>query len=324
VNNFEHVNARSITSAVNLLNQDGFALPISGGTDLLGQMKLGIIKPDRLVNLKAIAELNTITPTANGLDIGALATLDAIANHPVVREQYPVLFKAIEVTASPQLRNMGTIAGNLAQGSRCWYYRGRFKCWLKMGDECFAHDGEHSHHAIFGGGPCHTVSPSDPAPALVALGAEVSMVGLRGKRTMPVEDFFQLPKEASRQLTVLEQDEIITGIHIPEPDRGSKGTYLKAMERKVWSFALASVALQLNLEDNLVKNARIVLGGVAPKPWRLPQVEELLFNQPLSREIINNAAELAVAGAQPLSRNKYKIALVKGIVNEALSSINNV
>lgn len=321
VNNFEHVNAGSAIKAVNLLNQGGFALPISGGTDLLGQMKLGIIKPDRLVNLKKIQELNFITPTENGLDIGALATLDAIANHPVVREQYPVLYKAIEVTASPQLRNAGTIAGNLVQGSRCWYYRGLFKCWLKQGDECFAHDGENSHHAIFGGGPCHTVHPSDPAPALIALGAEVSTLGLHDKRTIPLEEFFQLPSESSRQLTVLEHGEIITGIHIPKPARGSKGTYLKAMERRVWSFALASIALQLELEDNQIREARVVLGGVAPRPWCLPQTEAVLRNQFVSAETISKAAETAVEGAQPLSRNSYKIALVKGLITEALSSI---
>ena len=160
VNNFEYVNARTAERVSRLL-MDRPAIPIAGGTDLLTRMKLGIVRPERVVNLKTIPALNTITPVENGLDIGALATLDAIANHPVVREQYAALFKAIEVAASPQLRNVGTIGGNLVQGSRCWYYRGRFKCWLKDGEECYAHDGENSHHAIFGGGPCHTVHPSD-------------------------------------------------------------------------------------------------------------------------------------------------------------------
>jgi xanthine dehydrogenase YagS FAD-binding subunit len=287
----------------------------------LTQIKLGLIKPDQLVNLKTIPGLDLITVVNTGLNIGALAKLDTIANNKVVREQYPALIKAIEVIASPQLRNSGTIGGNLAQGPRCWYYRGKFHCWMKQGERCYARNGENSHHAIFGNGRCNQVHPSDLAPVLIALGAEISIEGIRGRRTIPLSDLFQIPHDGSRQLTILDRGEIITSAHLPSPAPGGRSIYLKAMERKVWSFALASVAAQLIIEDEVIRNPVIVLGGVAPKPWRLPKSEDALRNQKISREVITAAAEVAVEGAQPLNSNHYKIPLVKGILTEALSSI---
>jgi xanthine dehydrogenase YagS FAD-binding subunit len=318
---FEHVNATSVAAAVNLLSPDGQSRPIAGGTDLLTQMKLRIVEPNRLVNLKTIPRLNSITSGESGLKIGALVTLDTIGSNKVVRDKYPALVQAIEVAASPQLRNSGTIGGNLAQGSRCWYYRGQLHCWLKGGKVCYAKEGENSHHAIFGGGPCYTVHPSDPALALVALGAEASIIGPKGERIIPLEDLFQMPQQGSRQLTTLEPQEIITGILVPTPAPGSKGIYLKAMERKVWAFALVSVAVQLVMDGDTVRYARVVLGGVAPKPWRLPQIEKALHNQHKSPAVISEAAKLAATGAQPIGYNRYKIALVKAMVTEALSSI---
>jgi len=321
MNNFEHADATTIADAISLLASNGSSVPIAGGTDLLTQIKLGLIKPGRLVNLKTIPGLDLITVVNNGLNIGALANLDTIANNSVVRVQYPVLIKAIEVTASPQLRNSGTVGGNLAQGPRCWYYRGQFQCWMKGGERCYARNGENSHHAIFGNGRCNQVHPSDLAPVLIALGAEINIEGIRGRRTIPLSDLFQIPHEGSRQLTILDPGEIITMIHLPTPVSGSRSTYFKAMERKVWSFALASVAVQLVIEDGVIRNPVIVLGGVAPKPWRLPKSEESLRNQTINREVITAAAETAVEGAQPLNANHYKIPLVKGILTEVLSDI---
>ena len=321
MNNFEHADATTIADAISLLASNGSSVPIAGGTDLLTQIKLGLIKPARLVNLKTIPGLDLITVVNNGLNIGALANLDTIANNSVVRVQYPALIKAIEVTASPQLRNSGTVGGNLAQGPRCWYYRGQFQCWMKGGERCYARNGENSHHAIFGNGRCNQVHPSDLAPVLIALGAEINIEGIRGRRTIPLSDLFQIPHEGSRQLTILDPGEIITMIHLPTPVSGSRSTYFKAMERKVWSFALASVAVQLVIEDGVIRNPVIVLGGVAPKPWRLPKSEESLRNQPINREVITAAVETAVEGAQPLNANHYKIPLVKGILTEVLSDI---
>jgi xanthine dehydrogenase YagS FAD-binding subunit len=321
MNNFEHADATSVAEAISLLDSNGSSVPIAGGTDLLTQMKLGLIKPYRLVNLKTIPGLDLITVVNTGLNIGALAKLDTIANNKVVREQYSALIKAIEVIASPQLRNSGTVGGNLAQGPRCWYYRGQFHCWMKQGERCYARNGENSHHAIFGNGRCNQVHPSDLAPILIALGAEINIEGIRGQRTIPLSDFFQLPHEGSRQLTILDPGEIITSVHLPAPTPGGRSTYLKAMERKVWAFALASVAVQLVIEDGVIRNPVIVLGGVAPKPWRLPKSEDILRNQKITREVISKASDVAVEGAQPLNSNHYKIPLVKGILAEALSNI---
>jgi xanthine dehydrogenase YagS FAD-binding subunit len=320
MNNFEHVNALSKDEAVKLLGERDNLL-IAGGTDLLTRMKLGLESPARLINLKTIPGLDKITFDRTGLNIGALATLGSIGCNKTVRELYPALLKAIEVTASPQLRNSGTIGGNLAQGPRCWYYRGQFHCWLKQGEVCFARDGENRYHAIFGGGPCYMVHPSDAAPALIALGAAVSIYGRHGERTIPLEELFHIPSERSRRLIILEPDEIITGVHVPVPLPGSLGTYVKAMERKAWAFALASVTAQLVIASDAVSDIRIVLGGVATRPWRLLQVEDALRNNKLGPELISRAADLAVEGARPLAHNGYKIAMFKGIITEALTKI---
>jgi xanthine dehydrogenase YagS FAD-binding subunit len=322
--NFEHVNASSVEEAIALLESAGNARAIAGGTDLLTRLKLEMDDPDRLVNLKTIPGLAGIVENGTGLDIGALATLDSIASSAVVNEHYPLLARAIRAAASPQLRNFGTIGGNLCQYNRCWYFRGPFQCWLKHGAICFALEGENKNHAIFGGGPCYSIHPSDTAPVLIALQADVSISGRNGSRTLPVEDFFRLPREDSRQVTVLEPGEIITGIHIPRPDEGSAGVFLKAMERRVWSFAQASIAVQMNFENREIKDARIVLGGVAPVPWRLPRLETSFFGERIHPVLIVGAAEMAVAGAMPLSHNRYKIPLVKGLLTEALTQIAKI
>lgn len=319
---FEHVNATSIAGAVRLLGVDGNAMLIAGGTDLLTQMKAGIMEPGRLVNLKTVSGLDKIKfDDANGLEMGALATLDNIAATSAVRDRYRVFYQAISAAASPQLRNFATIGGNLMQGSRCWYYRGRFNCWLKGGAQCYARDGENSHHAIFGGGACNAVQPSDPATALVALGAEVTVAQGRVRRSMPIEQFFNRPSPGSRQFTVLEPGQIIISIHVPAPVGGGRGIYIKAMDRKAWAFALASVAASLTFERNVVQDARIVLGGVASIPWRATAAQTFLNGRKLDEETIRGAASLAVNGAKPLAKNNYKMALVKGIVSQALEAL---
>jgi xanthine dehydrogenase YagS FAD-binding subunit len=238
-----------------------------------------------------------------------------------VKKRYPALQQAILLAASPQLRNFGTIGGNLVQATRCWYYRGPFNCWLKGGDFCYARNGENSHHAIFGAGACNSVQPSDPAVALVALAADVSIAGPQSKQTMPLERFFQLPGLQSRQLTVLKPGEIILKIIVPAPDPDSRGVFFKAMNRKIWAFALASIAAQVTFDGDIVKDVRLVLGGVAAIPWRVPDAESFLRGKSLNDKNIRDTSELAVAGAKPLAQNGYKIALVKGIVANALDTI---
>jgi xanthine dehydrogenase YagS FAD-binding subunit len=286
------------------------------------ELRLEILTPDRLVNLKTIPGLDKIQfDERNGLHLGALAILDDIANNKIVRERYPILLEALSTAATPQLRNRGTIAGNLNQDSRCWYYRGQFHCWLKGGDTCYAREGQNAHHAIFGDGPCYTVHPSDAAPALVSLRAEVSIQGLQGERRLFLENYLQQPHSGSRKLTVLEPVEIITGISIPVPSSNSRGVYIKAMDRKVWSFALASVAVQIDFAKDNVTRAWVVLGGVAPKPWRVPEVEAFLQNKKLEDSILDQSVEIIGAGAQPLQHNRYKIALVGGLLKEALTRL---
>ena len=247
--NFTHVDARSVHGAVGMLDAD--ACILAGGTDLLGRMKLGITTPEKLVNIKTIPDMNIISfDEEHGLSLGALATLDSIYENRTVQKRYPLLAKAISLAASPQLRNAATIGGNMAQEPRCWYFRGSFDCWLKGGERCLAQNGENEQHAIFGEGPCHSVHPSDPAVALCALKAEVLISGPGGERSLPVEDLFQSPHEGARRLTVLQTSEMITEVRIPVPVFTSRGNYIKAMERKAWSFALASVAALVNLDGD--------------------------------------------------------------------------
>ena len=324
MNTFEYVNAVSAGNAVELLSSGADAVCMAGGTDLLTRIKPGIAKPGRVVNLKTIPEFDFIKAEAGGLRIRPAVTLDSLSKNENVRQKFPALVEAIRVTASPQLRNRGTIAGNLMQSQRCWYYRGEFKCWMKQGQICYAHLGENTYHIIFGGKVCHAVHPSDLAPVLTALDATVIVRGPDGTRKVPIEELFQIPPKENRQLHILKPAEIITEIFIPEPARGSKGTYLKAMDRKAWAFALAGAAIQLNMEFGKINQARVVLGGVANKPWRLLKTEELLRGRELTPELINSAAESAVEGAQPLAHNHYKIALVKGIVKEAFAKINKL
>jgi len=319
---FEHVDAMSVASAVKLVGSDGGSKLIGGGTDLLAQMKAGIVQPCRLVNLKTIPGLSEITfDEASGLELGALATLGSIMEDRLVKLRYPLLHQSILLTASPQLRNFGTLGGNLGQGIRCWYYRSTINCWLKGGDRCYARDAENSHHAIFGQAACNSVHPSDPAVALMALGAKLTIAGPRGRRILPLSEFFQTPKPDRRQVNVLKPDEIILRINIPAPAPGSRGAFLKAMDRKIWAFALVSVAVLLNFDGNVVKDAGLVLGGVATMPWRLPDVESLLKGKTLDDSLIGQAAEMAVAGAKPLTQNGYKIPLVKGLIIQSLESL---
>jgi xanthine dehydrogenase YagS FAD-binding subunit len=319
--NFEHVNVTSIASAIKNL-EGNYSLPIAGGTDLITQMKSDILRPERLVNLKEIPGLKDIRfDESSGLEIGALATLAEIAGFEMVERRYPVLLQSISAAASPQIRNSGTIGGNLNQGSRCWYYRGPFHCWLKGGEICYARQGENEHHAIFRGGPCYTVQPSDPAIALVALNSKVRIRSKQGERIIPLDQFFQKPKNDSRQLNILKSNEFITGLTIPLLDEGSRGIYLKAMSRRVWSFALVSVAAQLSFKGHLVKDARLVLGGVSAVPWLVSEAASTLQNQKLDDNLIDDIANLSVKDAHPLSKNAYKIPLIKGLVKEALNSL---
>ncbi|MBI1743535.1 xanthine dehydrogenase family protein subunit M [Candidatus Acetothermia bacterium] len=320
--NFEHITPPDLESAVDLLSERG-TKSIAGGTDLLPEMKSRLRSPRRLVNLKALEELRYLKHNARkGFQIGALTTLAEIESNELIREKIPILAQAASVAASPQLRNMGTIGGNLCQSVRCWYYRApEFKCWLKGGDTCYAIEGENKFHAILESSPCCAVHPSDLAPALMALGASVHITGTDEEGTVSLEEFFVRPKASNRQMTILGANELITEVQVPMLDGDSSGIYLKAMDRKVWAFALVSVAVQVSWDKERVKGARIVLGGVAPIPWRVPAAEEIVRDQAITEEIATSASEAALEGAQPLRDNGYKIALAKALVKRALMTL---
>ncbi|MBI2940722.1 MAG: xanthine dehydrogenase family protein subunit M [Chloroflexi bacterium] len=321
---FEHVEPKATRDALGQLAGDGLTFPIAGGTDLLTVMKKEIVRAQRLVNLKEIAELRYIREDSRGgLRLGALATLDEVERHPLVRERYPALAQAIAVSASPQLRTMGTIGGNLCQHSRCWYYREDFHCWLKGGEVCYARDGQNAQHAIFGGGPCYSTQPSDPGPALVALGARVRILGPSAdrERTIPIEELFVVPTEDRRRLTALAPDELIVEVQVSRPAPGQRSRYLKAMDRAIWAFALVSVAANLRLDGGRIAEARLVLGGVAPKPWRAHDAEAALAGRPLDTAAIADATRAAVRGAQPLVHNAYKVPLAEGLVKRILEDL---
>jgi len=297
--------------------------PYAGGTDLLPLMKADLFTPAKLVDVKRALKAG-IEAGEDGMIVGALTVLDDLEKDPTVKADYTALAEAAAAAASPQLRNMATIGGNLLQRPRCWYFRNpRVHCWLKGGERCAAEEGENRHHALFGGGPCHAVHPSDPASALVALNAEVRVRGSRGERVLPADEFFILPAQGRRVETVLDEDELVLSVRLPPPAPGTRSTYLKAMERKAWTFALAGVAAALRLsEDGKVLDARVVLSGVAPVPWRAFRSEEVLLNEKAGEKAFAAAARAAIEGASPLMHNGYKLPLVEALVRRALQRIS--
>lgn len=317
---FSYLRARSLGEAVEALAEPGARLH-AGGTDLLGCLRDGVFGAEKLVSISRVAGLAGIRPAEEGgLALGALTTLAEIAASPLVAERAPGLAEAAGAAASPQLRHQGTLGGNLCQRPRCWYFRGDFHCAKKGGDTCFAWGGENRYHAIFGGGPCYIVHPSDSAPMLVALGARIHLVGPRGERVLPASDFFRLPSEDVSRETALEPGEIVTEVVVPALP-GWTGGYRKVRERGAWDFALTSVALAARLEGRRVADCRIVLGGVAPIPWRSEPAEAALRGGELSASLAQAVGRAAAEGAEPLEQNGYKVALVRGAVEASVAAL---
>ena len=330
---FEWINPTGIAEAVQLLTTavpvadiDEAPRPIAGGQDLLSSMKDYLSRPSRLVNLKSIRGLDRIAGDARkGLTIGALVTLAQLEEHPIVKSSFPALAEAAHSVATPQIRNLGTVGGNLCQRPRCWYFRlEEVVCLKKGGSQCYAATGENKYNAIIAGGPSYIVHPSDLAPVLVALGASVSVTGAEGKRVIPLDKFFTLPSEGSiRRENVLKNDEILTQIMVPASPLASRSTYLKFKERESLDFAIAAVAAAVQLQNKNVKDARIVLGGVAPIPWRVPAAEKFLIGKALSPDVMSETARLALADAKPLEKNEYKVPLTQTLVRRALTKLGN-
>jgi xanthine dehydrogenase YagS FAD-binding subunit len=319
---FAYIRPKSIDEALKFL-APGSAVVHAGGTDLLGCLREHVFEAETVVSLSRLRELQGIRKTKEGgLQVGALTTITEVAENLLVKEMYPGLARAAAEVGSPQLRNQGTLGGNLCQKPRCWYYRGEFHCLRKGGDTCYAVDGENQFHCIFGGDSCYIVHPSDTAPVLVALEATVHIEGPKGRRDVPVEEFVVPPAKDPQKETVLEQGELVTGVSLPPPPGGLHSSYRKVRARQSWDFALAGVALALVLDKGKVTRASVVLSGAAPVPWRLRAVEELLTGRKLDAETIRRAAETALKGAKPMAQNAYKLPLFKGVIEEELTAIS--
>jgi xanthine dehydrogenase YagS FAD-binding subunit len=324
---FEYVSATSVDEAIGCLDErhreDGLVRPLAGGTDLLPMMKAAVAQPHRLVDIKQLGLLRgEIVEDTDGLRLGALTSLSAIESHPLVRTRYTALAEAAGSAATPQLRNMATLGGNLLQRPRCWYFRSPlFQCWLKGGDECQAREGENELHAVLGESPCVAVHPSDPPAALLALDASVTLAGPTGERRLPLSEFFVEPTDAHRLENVLGPDELVLSVHVPRPAEGTRGTYFKAMNRKVWAFALSGVAAVVCLEGSRIADARLVLSGVAPIPWRSQAAESVLIGSPAEASVFERAAEAALADAHPLQNNGYKLQLTRSLIRQALHAV---
>ncbi len=322
----EYIQATSVEDAVYWLSHYGEkAKIIAGGTDLLGLVKDRIRGskmplPEALVDIKKIPNIATMKYDAKeGLRIGACATLRMIESSPFVREHYPVLAQAAGEVATNQIKNVGTIGGNLCQRPWCWYFRvPYFDCYKKGGRQCFAVSGANKYYfSILGLGICVMAHPSDTAPALIALGASARVAGRDGTRVVPLDRFFNGPREVFE--TVLANDEVLTDILVPTQPANSTGTYLKQRLRKTWDFALASVAVQAQRRDGVCEGVKIVLGGVAPYPYRVPDAEKVLIGKTVDERLVSEAAEAALQGSHPLSMNGYKVYLAKTLLKRALN-----
>ena len=321
---FDYVSPRRVEEVLVLLAaEDGQARPLAGGTDLVPLLKADLLRPQRLVNIKALPDLAGILYDATlGLYLGALTPLAAIERSEVIKRHYPILAEAVAVAATPQLRNMATVGGNLLQRSRCWYFRNpRLSCWLKGGDTCPLRDGESQFGAILGGGPCYSAHPSDLAPALLALEAEVTVRNRSGERTISLPDLFALPADDRRTETILAPDELVLAVRVPPAPPGTRSTYLKAMDRKVWAFALVGVGAVLRLDGRRVAHARLALSGVAPIPWRAREAEVVLVGAEVSDALFARAADAALAAAEPLARNGYKLPLARALIRRAVAAL---
>jgi xanthine dehydrogenase YagS FAD-binding subunit len=314
---------RQLGAGASIKDPDERPQLLAGGQDLLTSMKEGIVRPPTVVNLKGVPGLDKIEDLGpKGLRIGALVTIVDLAENKAVRAAYPGLAEAAKAIASPQIRNIGTVGGNLCQRPRCWYFRlEHVVCLKKGGDTCYSASGENKYNSIFGEGPSYIVHPSDLAPMLVALGGVATLYGAKGERTVPLDKFFTMPGQGDiRRENVLAADEILTRIEVPASAVAKRSAYLKFRERPSLDFAMSSVAAALDLGgDGKVREARLVLGAVAPIPWRVTKAEESLKGQAANDAAFAKAADLALEGAAPLSQNEYKIPLTKTLVRRALA-----
>lgn len=318
---FEYARPHTQEAVLKLLDRDwGTAELLAGGTDLLTRMKDDVSAPRRLVSLKAVAGLNGIEyHPGRSLRLGAMTTLEEIRDHALVARHYPGLMQAIEGVSSPQIRNMGTVAGDLCQRPRCWYYRNGYGLLGQFNGKSLVLEGDNRYHAILGNeGPAYFVNPSSLAPILIAYGARIHILGPKGPREVPVEEFFRIPSNENERENVLQPNELITEISVPAPAAGTHSAVYEVRQKEALDWPLTAAAVVLQMHGSTVRQARVVLGHVAPKPWPAPAAGHLLAGKPVNEETADAAGKAAVEGARALSKNAYKIQLARVAVKRAL------
>jgi xanthine dehydrogenase YagS FAD-binding subunit len=321
---FELFQPASIADALNLLDRYGSdAWVFAGGLDSFDWLKDRIKRPRYVVDLGAVGELKGVRERDGGLEIGAMTTLTDVVRHEVVRERYAILMDAAESAASPQIRNQGTIGGNVSQDTRCWYYRSGWSCYRAGGNICYADTPEsiNREHAILDADRCVAVNPSDTAPALVALGASMVVRSANGERVVNAEDYFVGPGTDIMRMNVLQPGELLTAIRLPGDWASSKFYFEKVRDRQVWDFALVSVASAMVTSGETIQNMRLVVNGVAARPLRLVAVEQFCKGKPRTEATAAAAGEMAIQGAQPLRFNAYKVPLMRNLVKRAIRGV---
>jgi xanthine dehydrogenase YagS FAD-binding subunit len=318
---FELYQPASTDDALRLLDKFGAdALVLAGGLDSMDWLKDRLKRPKAVVDLSQIKELHGIREANGGLEIGAMTPLTEVVTHPVVREKFSILMQAAELVASPQIRNQGTLGGNVSQDTRCWYYRGGWNCYRAGGNICYADTPTaiNREHAIFDADRCVAVNPSDTAPALVALDAQMVIRGPKGERVVNAEDYWIGPGIDITRMNVLQPNELLTAIRIPATMAGAQFYFEKVRDRQVWDFPLVNVAAAIKPNGGNIGEARLVVNAVAATPRRLKNVETAVIGKPRNEETAKMAGDLAVQGAQTLRHNGYKVPLMRNLVKRAI------
>src|SRR6476659_4231816 len=321
---FELFQPATIDEAVNLLDRHGSdAWVMAGGMDSFDWLKDRTKRPSVVVDLSKVAELRGIKAVNGGLEIGATTPLSEVVNHPVVRERFGLLMEAAELVASPQIRNQGTLGGNVSQDTRCWYYRGGWTCYRAGGNICYADTptAVNREHAIFDADRCVAVNPSDTAPALRALGAQMVIRGPKGERIVPAEQYWIGPGIDITRMNVLKPNEILTAIRIPSTMAGAQFYFEKVRDRQVWDFPLVNVASAMVVSGDKIDKIRLVVNAVAATPHRLAQVETAVIGKTRNEETADMAGKMAVEGAQTLRHNAYKVPLMRNLVKRAIRGV---
>jgi xanthine dehydrogenase YagS FAD-binding subunit len=318
---FELYQPASVDDALKLLDRHGAdAWVLAGGLDSMDWLKDRLKKPKVVVDLTQIQELHGIKEANGGLEIGAMTTLTEVVRHPVVREKYALLMEAAELVASPQIRNQGTLGGNVSQDTRCWYYRGGWTCYRAGGNICYADTptAVNREHAIFDADRCVAVNPSDTAPALVALDAQMVIRGPKGERVVNAEDYWIGPGIDITRMNVLAPNELLVAIRLPATMAGAQFYFEKVRDRQVWDFPLVNVAAAIKPNGAAIGESRIVVNAVSATPKRLKEVEAFLVGKPRNEETAKAAGDMAVQGAQTLRHNGYKVPLMRNLVKRAI------